>query len=49
MGAVAEANRGGCARNLFLCDDMLEITEPETAPLLFDRDAVEAKLAHLGP
>src|SRR4051794_18598454 len=47
--AVAEADRRRGAGDLLLCDDMLEIAEPEPAPLLLDGDPVKAELTHLRP
>ena len=49
MGAVGQADRAGRARNLLHGDAMLEIAEAGAAPLLLDRDAVNAERAELGP
>src|SRR3546814_7607084 len=49
VGTVAEADRRRRARYLLDRDDLLQIAEPESAPLLLDRDAVEAEFAHRRP
>src|SRR3546814_7135699 len=49
VGTIAEADRRRRARYLLDRDDMFQIAEPESAPLLLDRDAVEAEFAHRRP
>src|SRR6476646_1686968 len=49
MRAVGQPDRGGAARDFFHRNAVLEIAESGTAPFLFDRDAVHAELAQLGP
>src|SRR3546814_17450167 len=49
VGTIAEADRCRRARYLLDRDDMFQIAEPESAPLLLDRDAVEAEFAHRRP
>jgi len=49
MRAVGKADRGGGAAHLLAGDDMLEITETETAKLLVNGDAVQAEHAHFRP
>src|SRR3546814_17902953 len=49
VGTIAEADRCRRARYLLDRDDMFQIAEPDSAPLLLDRDAVEAEFAHRRP
>ncbi len=49
MRAVAEADRGRGAAHFLHRDAMFEITKAQAAEFLFDRDAVQAELAHPRP
>ena len=49
MRAVAEPHRRRGTADLLDREDVLQITEPEPAIRLADRDAVQAERAHVGP
>src|SRR3989337_2144642 len=49
VGAVAEAYRSGCPRDLFLRDDVPEIAQAPTTEFFLDGDPMQSKLAHLRP
>jgi hypothetical protein len=46
MRAIAQADRGRSARNLFAGDNMFEVAEPEATPLLIDRNTMQPHRAH---
>ena len=49
MRTVGQSKRGTGAAHFLARDHMFEIAEPEPAPFLFHRDAVQAERAHFRP
>ena len=49
MRAIGQPDRGRGAADFLYRDDMIEIAQPQPAPLLLDGDPVQAQRAHRGP